>query len=129
MARRLSGVALLRWLPALGWMGWIFWLSSQQALPPPPGLSYTLAAIGGHFALYLVLTLLLLVAVGAPRRGYAPALLAALLIAIGYALSDEFHQAFVPGRDAALFDLLVDGVGIAFGLLVWVFGWRSFATH
>jgi len=120
-------LAVLRWLPALLWMGWIFWLSSQTALPPPPGISYTRAALAGHFALYAALTCLLLIAVGSPR-GASPQLTAALLIAIGYALSDELHQSFVPGRDAALEDLLVDALGVLFASIVWVCGWRKIAT-
>jgi VanZ family protein len=40
----------------------------------------------------------------------------ALFLAILYALSDEWHQAFVPGRSASLFDSAVDAFGAAIGL-------------
>jgi len=39
--------------------------------------------------------------------------LAAIVIAVLYGLTDEFHQMFVPGRDASLLDLLADFVGAA----------------
>lgn len=109
-------------------MGWIFWLSSQQALPPPPGISYAIAAIAGHFALYAVLAILLLVGLTGAREARGAHLVAALAIAIGYALSDELHQSFVPGRDASLFDILVDALGVLFALTLWVYGWRRIAT-
>jgi len=35
-----------------------------------------------------------------------------------YALSDEFHQAFVPGRDTSLLDVGCDLVGAGLGLWV-----------
>ena len=41
-----------------------------------------------------------------------------------YALSDEFHQLFVPGRAFQLSDLGLDAVGISAGLLLY---W--FVTH
>jgi VanZ family protein len=128
MVGRSRWLAIVRWLPALLWMGWIFWLSSQQALPPPPGISYAVAAIVGHFILYAVLTFLLLIALGSPRKINTALAAATLSIALGYALSDEFHQSFVPGRDAAIFDLLIDALGVLFALTVWVIGWRKIAS-
>jgi VanZ family protein len=42
----------------------------------------------------------------------------ALILAIGYALSDEFHQMHVPGRHASLLDaLLFDTGGALLALL------------
>ena len=43
-------------------------------------------------------------------------LLTALLVAALYAASDEFHQSFVPGREAAMHDVLLDPCGAGFGL-------------
>ena len=48
--------------------------------------------------------------------------LRAALLAFGfslfYACTDEVHQIFVPGRACRFTDVLVDGVGIALGILV-----------
>ncbi|MFN2577195.1 MAG: VanZ family protein [Pyrinomonadaceae bacterium] len=41
-----------------------------------------------------------------------------LLLAIAYALTDEFHQSFVPSRTASIYDCLIDSVGALIGLTV-----------
>jgi VanZ family protein len=38
-------------------------------------------------------------------------------LAILYAISDEFHQSFVPGRNASVIDLGIDAIGISLSLL------------
>lgn len=44
----------------------------------------------------------------------------ALVLAAVYASSDEFHQIFVPGRQAAVLDVMLDTTGAAAGLaIVW----------
>jgi VanZ family protein len=122
-------VAFLRWIPAIAWMMWIFWLSSQEALPPPPGLSYSLAAIAGHFLLYAALTFLVLFAVGSWRRLRPGHVWLALLIVFTYAISDEAHQSFVPQREASGFDILVDMIGAVTAASIWTIGWRRIATQ
>ncbi len=51
----------------------------------------------------------------------------ALALAALYAASDEFHQAFVPSRQASVWDVLLDTAGAAFGLFcLWAVGrWRK----
>lgn len=41
-----------------------------------------------------------------------------LFIVLGYAITDEVHQYFVPGREMALRDVLIDFSGGVFGYLV-----------
>jgi VanZ family protein len=44
-------------------------------------------------------------------------------IAIAYALTDEFHQSFVPSRMASGWDVLIDSAGAAAGLAaIWTVG-------
>lgn len=47
---------------------------------------------------------------------------AALLLSVAYALSDEYHQAFVPGRHSSLADVAIDAVGSSVALIIclWV---------
>jgi VanZ family protein len=59
-----------------------------------------------------------------PRRG--PTLSAGAAVVL-WALSDEFHQSFVPGRDASLRDVAADVVGfaVASGLFYAFTKWRE----
>ncbi len=45
-------------------------------------------------------------------------MLRALLAATVYAVSDEIHQAFVPGRGSAVTDVLLDSAGALCGILI-----------
>ena len=40
------------------------------------------------------------------------------LFSVIYALSDEFHQTFVPGRDGNIVDVLIDSSGALVGILL-----------
>ena len=42
---------------------------------------------------------------------------AILLIAVLYGLSDEYHQSFIIGRNAAIEDVVADGLGAFIGVL------------
>ena len=44
--------------------------------------------------------------------------LVSLIFSIFYAASDEFHQTFVDGRDGNVIDVLIDGSGAFFGMLL-----------
>jgi VanZ family protein len=66
----------------------------------------------GHFTEYFVLSLLILRGIRAGRPGSRFAwALAAIAIVAGYAALDELHQRFVPGRTAAVGDILIDTSG------------------
>ena len=40
------------------------------------------------------------------------------LFCFSYAVSDEFHQTFVIGRDGNFIDVLIDSVGVLFGIMI-----------
>ena len=107
----------------LAWMGLIFFLSAQPDLPHPQtgwlGLLFSSAA---HLFMFGVLAVLWAWALGWGRYGW----LIALALTLLYALSDEFHQSFVPGRHADPFDLVCDALGAVVGLAVWAWlrRWR-----
>lgn len=110
----------LRWAAVAAWMGLIFLVSGQPRLP----VLLQVADFGdvlGHFAAYAVLALLLRWAmVGA---GIRHAVIWALVAALLYGISDEFHQSFVPGRHPDLWDVLADGLGAGTALAA-RFPWR-----
>lgn len=102
--------AVLRRAPApLALMALIFYLSGQSDPGPDLGPAARMLAHAGEFGL---LTLLWGWALG-PRLGLVRAIPAAAAIALAYALSDEFHQTFVPGRDGDPVDVAIDAVGIS----------------
>jgi VanZ family protein len=41
-------------------------------------------------------------------------------MAVLYAITDEFHQTFTPGRNASITDVGIDAVGAILGVLVWI---------
>jgi len=53
----------------------------------------------------------------------------AFILTCIYALSDEFHQLFVPGRAFELLDLALDNLGGLAGALLWHFTHTSRQAH
>lgn len=105
-----------RWLPLAAWLGLIFYLSAQPDFPRPQSdLLVDLLGIGAHMLLFGVLAVLWVRGLQGQRRS----LPLAFLLTMVYALLDEFHQSFVPGRTADPMDLVFDGVGALLGLTVW----------
>jgi VanZ family protein len=111
-----SRVAQLRplaeaWLPVIVWAGVIFVLSSIPSLSSGLGTWDLVLRKGAHLAEYSILGLLLLRALGRE--------VPAFVLAVAYAVSDEVHQHFVPGRNASPADVAVDAAGVAVGLVLY----------
>ena len=98
-------------------MGTIFILSAQPDLPhAASGWLDLLISSAAHLFLFAVLSVLWARALG---QGQCAWLTAAVLTLL-YALSDEFHQRFVPGRHADPWDLAFDAFGAVLGLAAWI---------
>jgi VanZ family protein len=109
---------LIYWLPPLLWMALIFTLSAQSRLPSAPGPWLdTLFKKLGHVAGYAILTWLYARALRPSLSGLNVVRLVSIALATLYALSDEFHQTFVPGRNGWWVDVLIDGVGMMGAML------------
>ena len=91
-------------------MALIFWSSAQSGGGDIPEWGHVLA----HFVEYALLAALWLWALRLRIGRHAFA--AAALITVTYAVSDEIHQSFVPGRFSDPFDVLVDALGAATAL-------------
>ena len=97
----------------------LFYISAQPDIPSPPGpLLQQLYERGGHALGYAILAWLYLRALRRTiHTGTVPRLVSAGLAAL-YALSDEYHQTFIPGRSGDLTDVLVDSAGICGAMLL-----------
>ena len=108
------------WLPVLVQMGLIFYFSAQPSGSPVLE-SFPLPAGIGHLCGYGLLALLLYRAFNKGFMGWnLRAARFAFLVAFFYGITDEFHQHFVPGRQAAVSDVFINAAGI---LLAMVFIW------
>jgi VanZ family protein len=123
---------LRRWAPLVIWAAVIFtfstgWFTSDNteaiARPflhwlfpslTPDALSFIHHLIRkcGHVTEYFIFGLLVLrtIRAGRPDMRLVWAL-AAIGIVAAYASSDEFHQSFVPGRGASIYDVMLDTGG------------------
>jgi VanZ family protein len=104
-------------------MGMVFALS-HMSHPPLPAVLWALPDKVLHAGEYLILGYLCARAFrGDTRRRAVLGVLTAAL----FGLTDEFHQSFIPGRDANLWDWAADGVGSAVGVLLfcWIAARRS----
>ena len=106
------------WLPVIIYAIIIFSVSSIPGKDIPPVFKYQDTVF--HFLEYAGLSLLLNRALkdipGFKRFSLV------LILCLLYALSDEWHQSFVPGRNASLYDAAVDGIGAFITSVIYL--WR-----
>lgn len=137
-------IVILSLIVVLLWMGLIFNLSSQVAqesnklskgvteivvktvekVAPKADFNINrfnhIVRKNAHFFAYLVLGILVLNILR--RRGVYgyKSIGLAILICVLYAISDEVHQMFVPGRGPQVKDVLIDSAGASVGVLVYL---------
>lgn len=112
-------VTFLRyWGPVCGYAGLIFYLSAQ----PHPETHLPFVTLFSDKVLHAVEYAILGALCYRAFRGSGyhswrqHAILAAILLASLYGMSDEVHQAFVPFRNSSWLDWLADTVGASFGV-------------
>jgi len=106
-----TSAALRLWAPVVLWAAVIFAFSAVSDLGTGLGTWDLVLRKIAHACEFAVLGGLLLRALRDER--------AALAAGIAYAISDEVHQHFVPGRVGSPVDVLIDSVGVALGVLLW----------
>ena len=100
------------WAPVIVWMAIIFFFSGIPYLKSELKYDFILRKIA-HITEYFILTFLLYRAfkgsfhINVFRLFAYPAALSFL-----YAVSDEIHQSFIPGRTCTVRDVLIDSIGI-----------------
>ena len=118
---------LMIWGPVLILMALIFLFSAQPKAAPPAhadGVYFSgvmpifraqsleaLIKKGAHMAGYGLLGVLIMRGLLAQGLSSREAAYFAILLAVSFALTDELHQAFVPGRHATVLDVGIDYVG------------------
>lgn len=110
---------LTLWLPVLLWAGVIFYLSSVPNLRVTEAWwDYPLRK-AGHMAVFGILARLLARALGGSTFWpWRKIFVVSLVLTSLYAVTDELHQSYTPGRHAAASDVMIDTLGgwIALGL-------------
>ncbi len=116
------------WSPVVLWCCLIFYFSSIPHLATPWGIWDTILRKGAHILEYVILTLLLIRAFHKTTNLSLRNIFAwSLRLSIFYALTDEIHQGFVPGRNTSVYDLFVDSLGVIFA--IWLFTSKEIITN
>ncbi len=97
----------------------IFVLSSEHRFPQPSAFWDDALAVAAHLFLFGMLTLLMIYALPQPQLLTGRQVVTIVVGTVAYGVSDEVHQSFVPGRDASLFDVAIDGVGAVVTVALW----------
>lgn len=132
---------ILSWTLAVLWMALIFYLSHQPAIESnglstgitekivvmvekvAPDIKFNMGRFnhmlrkGAHFFAYLVLGILMINGLSSSDIYGFKGIGLAILICILYAISDEVHQLFVPGRGGQVSDVILDSAGAIIGIL------------
>jgi len=107
---------ILKWIPALVVMGVIFWFSSQPSDALPDfNWADRVVKKGGHMLGYGFLALSYWNAFDWKKEKRWLVWMFTIL----YAMTDEFHQTFTPGRHPSIWDVLIfDNFGALISLWV-----------
>lgn len=140
--------AILSWTATILWMGTIFLLSHQPAddssqlslgvldffmqslstivpqVEMHADILHTVVRKGAHFGAYFILGILMLNGLRQVGSKGAKSAILSLCFCFLYAVTDEIHQLFIPGRSGQFTDVLIDTAGAAAGI-----GIFSLALH
>ena len=105
-------------IPAL-YMMFIFILSSIPGQAFEPILISSIITNLLHIPLFGLLAFLWMKAFDNKKVALNKAIIYTVIITIVYAAFDEFHQSFVPGRDASIGDLFLDTLGCIVGIYIY----------
>jgi len=94
----------------------IFYISSLTFAAGPSKI--TLIPTFYHILAFFCFSFFLFISLVRGRKNYVIFIMG-ILIVIAYAISDEIHQFFVPGRYCNIFDVFLDLVGIFFAFMVY----------
>jgi len=111
---------LRRWAPSIVLMTVIFIASGTPGKEIPGfGVLDTILKKGAHMAGYALLAISYLYAIADSGMAKRRIIVMAIVLAGLYAVTDEFHQSFTPGRNPSVADVGIDAVGAIIGTLIW----------
>ena len=144
MKKHMNFLQTISWLLVLSWMLLIFSLSAQPAAQSSQlsgGITDTvietvekvvpnitinrdtlshLIRKNAHFFAYLILGLLVTNALYQTTKIQSKRqIMLAFIICVLYAISDEVHQLFVPGRSGEVRDVIIDSAGAGVGIFMY----------
>ena len=73
---------------------------------------------GAHFTIYTVLGWLLMMYLNTYDLEFKNKALISFILGVLYAITDEVHQYFVPGRSSEFRDVCIDGSGVLIGITI-----------
>ncbi|PIV46159.1 hypothetical protein COS23_00665 [bacterium (Candidatus Moisslbacteria) CG02_land_8_20_14_3_00_36_53] len=107
---------LVKWLSLILWPALIFYLSSIPELKSGLPLFWDLIFRKlAHITEYLILFFLWFQVLDLP---FKRRLVLAFIFSLLYAVSDEYHQSFIFGREGCLRDVGIDSLGILAGYFI-----------
>ena len=103
------------WFPLFSYMGLIFYTSSipEERLIIPEIWNIDKVI---HIVEYGILGVLWFRVIGLAWEKSQKVVIIAFTITFLYGISDEFHQYFVPGRNADIYDAIANGIGAWLGI-------------
>jgi VanZ family protein len=112
---------VMAWVSVVVWAGFIFYLSSIPSLNSGWGIWDLVARKMAHITEFGILTVLVARALRKTVQNWlvTRVLVFSAVAALLYAVSDEIHQSFVPGRGPSFGDVLIDGCGIMLAVLIY----------
>ncbi|WP_407271219.1 VanZ family protein [Radiobacillus sp. PE A8.2] len=143
---RIPTPKMFSWFAVIVWMAIIFYLSAQVADTSnqlSSGITEVIVRLiekvstkldlsnfnffvrkTAHFTAYMVLGILVIHAMRNSTGITYRSIVISLSICILYAISDELHQMFVPGRGPAVWDVCIDSAGAIVGIGLYFILWR-----
>jgi len=113
---------VLRWLPAVTIMVLIFIASATPGEEIPEFGNFDLIVKkGGHMIGYLLLAIACFLAAYGDTKNVTRSVVISLCLSVAYAVLDEYHQSFTPGRFPSAMDIGIDTIGAVIGVSISAF--------
>jgi VanZ family protein len=113
---------LIYWLPPILWAGGIFYLSSISGLASDMSVFWDVFWRKlAHATEFGIFNLLLFRALWGHKMKINKAIILSFILAVLYAISDEWHQSFVPNRECRWQDVAQDSLGAAATFFILLF--------